>query len=180
MSPNEVEVDGETNLKAENFAIATGRRAGIPPIQGIDGVPYYTNETIFDNLNQKPDRLVIVGAGPIGCELGQVFNRLGVEVTLFEFMPQIMGKEDPDIASFVQKRLETEGVRVLTSTGVNSAQKSDGRINLMATQRDENSGETAITLETDALLIAAGRIPNVEGLDLEAAGVDYERVRDSG
>ena len=91
-----------------------------------------------------------------------------------------MGKEDPDVASFVQKRLETEGVRVLTSTGVNSAQKSDGRINLMATQRDENSGETAITLETDALLIAAGRIPNVEGLDLEAAGVDYERVRDSG
>jgi pyruvate/2-oxoglutarate dehydrogenase complex dihydrolipoamide dehydrogenase (E3) component len=84
-------------------------------------VPYFTNETIFDNLNEKPESIVIVGAGPIGCELGQVFNRLGVRTTLVEFLPQIMGKEDDDVASFVQTRLESEGVNVITNTGIQLA-----------------------------------------------------------
>lgn len=175
LSANEVEVDGDTVLRARNFVIATGRRAGIPPIEGIDSVPYFTNETIFDTLNERPDRLVIVGAGPIGCELGQVFGRLGVEVTLVEFMPQIMGKEDGDVASFVQKKLEGEGVRVLTNTGVKRAEQRDGAIHLEASQRGAEGEETTISLATDALLIAAGRIPNVEDLNLEAAGVTYER-----
>lgn len=175
ISPNEVEIDGEIMLRSKNFVIATGRRAGIPPIEGIDDVPYFTNETIFDTLNEKPDRLVVVGAGPIGCELGQVFSRLGVKVTLVEFMPQIMGKEDADVATFVQKQLEGEGVGVLTNTGVKRAELRDGTIHLEASQRVADGEEKTITLDTDALLIAAGRIPNVEDLNLEAAGVTYER-----
>ncbi len=175
LSPNEVEIDGHTVLRSKHFVIATGRRAGIPPIEGIENVPYFTNETIFDNLNEKPERLVVVGAGPIGCELGQVFNRLGVEVTLVEFMPQIMGKEDIDVARFVQDQLETEGVRVLTNTSLKTAERRNGSIHLEASQRTGDDGETPITLDTDAVLIAAGRIPNVEDLNLEAAGVAYER-----
>lgn len=171
-SPHEVDVDG-TSLRGRHFVIATGRRAGIPPIDGIEDVPYYTNETIFDELNEKPRRLVIVGAGPIGCELGQVFGRLGVQTTLVEFAPQIMGKEDPDVATFVQDRLESEGVEILTRTAVQAARMRDGEIALEAERKPEDGEPEKLSLTADALLIAAGRVPNVEGLDLEAAGVDY-------
>jgi pyruvate/2-oxoglutarate dehydrogenase complex dihydrolipoamide dehydrogenase (E3) component len=173
-SPNEVEVNGQI-LRAKHFVIASGRRAGIPPIKGIDDVPYHTNETIFDNLKKKPKSIVIVGAGPVGCELGQVFNRLGVETTLVEFLPQIMGKEDADVVSFVQSRLESEGLRVMTDTGIQLAEKRDGCIYLEAGQKDNGGGSKTVSLSADVLLIAAGRVPNVEGLNLEAAGVDHTK-----
>ena len=173
-SPYEVEVEG-TILQAKRFVIASGRRAGIPPISGIENVPYFTNETIFDQLNEKPESIIIVGAGPIGCELGQVFNRLGVRTTLVEFLPQIMGKEDEDVASFVQARLESEGVSVMTSTGIQLAEMRNGEIYLEASQKDDSGASTTISLSAKVLLIAAGRVPNVEGLDLEAAGVSYTK-----
>ena len=137
--PEEVEIDG-TVLKAKRFVIVPGRRAGIPPINGIENVPYFTNETIFDDLNEKPDRIAIGGAGPIGCELGQVFGRLGVQTTLVEFLPQLMGKEDQDVARFVQSRLEDEGVQVLTGTGIQLAEMRNGEVYLEA-ERKGQSGE---------------------------------------
>lgn len=171
VSPNEVEVDGQ-RLHARRFVIATGRRAGIPPISGIEDVPYFTNETIFDTLDDRPDRLVIIGGGPIGCELGQVFNRLGVETTIVEFLPQIMGKEDEDVATFVQKRLEGEGVRVMTNTGIQMAEMQDGSIRLVGERKERGKTED-VSISTDTLLIAAGRVPNVEGMNLDAAGVEH-------
>src|SRR6059036_4109906 len=83
VSPYEVEVNGQ-KLRAKNFVIATGSRALIPKIEGIDKVPYFTNETIFDELREKPESMIVLGGGPIGCELGQTFSRLGVKVTIVQ------------------------------------------------------------------------------------------------
>ena len=173
-SPYEIDVDG-TVLRARHFVIASGRRAGIPPIRGIEDVPYFTNETIFDELNDKPESIVIIGGGPIGCELGQVFNRLGVRTTLVEFFPQIMGKEDSDVAEFVQACLEAEGVTVLTDTGIQLAEIRNGEIYLEGERKKEGGETETVSLTSEILLIAAGRVPNVEGLNLEAAGVDYTK-----
>jgi pyruvate/2-oxoglutarate dehydrogenase complex dihydrolipoamide dehydrogenase (E3) component len=174
ISPNEIDVDG-VRLRAKRFVVATGRRAGVPPIDGIEDIPYYTNETIFDGLKEKPESIVIVGAGPIGCELGQVFNRLGVKTTLVEFLPQIMGKEDVDVATFVQQRLESEGVTVLTGTSIRRAEMRSGEICLEADQKGSGDPASTMSLSPSVVLIAAGRIPNVEGLNLEAAGVEFTR-----
>jgi pyruvate/2-oxoglutarate dehydrogenase complex dihydrolipoamide dehydrogenase (E3) component len=93
VSPYEVLVDSQ-KLRAKNFVIAAGTRAGIPPIEGIRGVPFLTNETIFDELRKKPDSMIVLGGGPIGCELSQAMSRLGVKVTIIEVLEQILPKED--------------------------------------------------------------------------------------
>ncbi|MDP6038431.1 MAG: mercuric reductase [Candidatus Latescibacteria bacterium] len=172
ISPHEIDVDG-TRLKAKHFVIATGRRAGIPPIEGIEDVPYYTNETFFDNLNEKPNRLIVIGGGPIGCELGQTMHRFGVDVTMVEFMPQIFGKEDANVAGFMRERLEKEGLHILTSTGAKKAEYINNEIHLTVGPASGEGDDEII--KADALLIAAGRIPNVETLNLEAAGVKHDR-----
>src|SRR5437867_4157616 len=84
VSPYEIQVDGQ-KLRAKNFVIATGSRATIPKIEGIDEVPYFTNETIFDELKEKPESMIVLGGGPIGCELGQTLSRLGVSITIIEY-----------------------------------------------------------------------------------------------
>ncbi len=94
VSPNELEVGGK-KLRAKHFVIATGSRAVVPPVIGASHVPYFTNETIFDQLHEKPERLIIIGGGPIGCELGQMFSRLGVKVTLVNKGKRLLAKEDP-------------------------------------------------------------------------------------
>src|SRR5260370_28692430 len=93
-------------LRAKNFVIATGSRAVIPKIEGIDMVPYFTNETIFDELKEKPESMIVLRGGPIGCELGQALSRLGVKITIVEYVPQILGPEDVDVAQFMQQRFE--------------------------------------------------------------------------
>src|SRR6266704_5073597 len=102
VSPHEVEVNGQ-KLRAKNFVVATGSRAVIPKIEGIDAVTYFTNETIFDELKEKPETIVVLGGGPIGCELGQALSRLGVKVTIVEYGSQILAPEDVDVAEFMQK-----------------------------------------------------------------------------
>lgn len=174
LSPTEVQVRG-TVLRGRHIVIATGRRAGIPPIQGIDDVLVYTNETFFDKLEKKPRDLVVIGGGPIGCELGQTMNRLGVRTTIVEFLPQIMAKEDPEVAAYVQHRLEEEGVRVLTGTAGKKIGSSNDRIVLEGVRRSPSGSEEVVEVEAEAVLVAAGRIPNVESLDLEAAGVRYSK-----
>ncbi|MEP6993288.1 MAG: FAD-dependent oxidoreductase, partial [Acidobacteriota bacterium] len=121
LSPREVRVGSQT-LRATNFVIAAGSRAAVPEIAGLDKIRYYTNETIFDELEEKPKHLAVLGGGPIGCELGQVFARLGVRVTILQRASRILEKEDPDAASLLTSRLEGEGVTILTGVEVQAAE----------------------------------------------------------
>jgi len=169
VSPHEVAV-GAVVLKGRNVVIATGSRPAIPPVEGLNKVPYYTNETVFDELRTKPRRLCVLGGGPVGCELAQVFARLGTAVTILQRAPQILEKEDPDAAGLVRRRLEAEGVRVFTGVEAKSvASLADGTSRLSIEAGDEKKR----TVDCDALLVATGRAPNTEHLDLEKAGVAY-------
>lgn len=165
VSPHELAVGGQ-KLRARHFVIATGSRAVVPPVIGASQVPYFTNETIFDRLEEKPEHLLVMGGGPIGCELGQMFSRLGVKVTIVNKGKRLLGKEDPEVSAFVRERLEAEGIGVLTEIDLESAEEKNGRITLQA------GGEK---ISGDTLLLAAGRQPNVENLNLPAAGVAFTR-----
>jgi pyruvate/2-oxoglutarate dehydrogenase complex dihydrolipoamide dehydrogenase (E3) component len=163
VSPHEIEVNRQT-LRAKNFVIATGSRATIPKIEGLDQVPYFTNETIFDELKEKPEGMIILGGGPIGCELGQAFQRLGVKITIVQNRDQLLPPEDPDVAEFIQKRFIAEGIDVRLNTTTKRAALENGKVVLQM-----NEGE----VKGDVLLVAAGRTPNIEDLNLAAADVKY-------
>src|SRR5437867_3133700 len=111
VSPHQVEVNGQ-RLRAKNFVIATGSSAVIPKIEGIDSVPYFTNETIFDGLKEKPESMIVLGGGPIGCELGQALSRLGVEIDIVQRGTDLLPREDRDVAEFMQTRFTADGIRV--------------------------------------------------------------------
>ncbi|CAN5706910.1 mercuric reductase [soil metagenome] len=163
-SPHEVEVDGR-RLRARNFVIATGSRAAIPQIEGLETVPYFTNETVFDELHQKPARMIVLGGGPIGCELGQAFSRLGVKITVLQSGDQLLPPEDSDVGEFMQQQLVAEGIDVRLNAETKRVRQENGR-----TVATLDSGEVS----ADVLLIAAGRTPNLGSLHLEAAGVKYD------
>src|SRR6184192_1644222 len=124
VSPHEVKVNGQ-KLHAENFVIATGSRAVIPKMKGIDAVPYFTNETIFDELKEKPQSMIVLGGGPIGCELAQTFQRLGVQVTIIQRDDQLLPREDRDVAEFLEHRLINEGVRMIKNADAHSVATTD-------------------------------------------------------
>jgi len=160
-----VEVDG-TPLRFNRAVIATGARAAVPPIEGLAEAGYHTNETIF-NLTEQPRRLAVIGGGPIGCELAQTFARLGTEVTIVEIGDQFLSREDPDAAAILKAALERDGVRVRLSTRVERVEVgADGKVLHLP------GGDV---VAVDAILVGAGRAPNVEGLGLDAAGVEYGR-----
>jgi len=163
LSPSELTV-GKQTLRARHFVIAAGSRAAIPPAIGASRVSYFTNETIFDELKEKPESLLIIGGGPIGCELAQMFARLGVKVTLLQRGPRLLKKEDPAVSEFVQATLEAEGVRILTRFEVEEAKETAGAVKLRGAGQSV-SGST--------LLVAAGRQPNVENLNLRKANVSF-------
>lgn len=160
---------GETDLKFKKAVICTGARAAAPPINGLDGVDYLTNESVF-SLTELPRRMGIVGAGPIGCELAQTFARFGAEVFLVESEHGILPREDPDAAAIVQKQLIADGVKLLCC-GRNLQVSRDGD----RTRISVNSHETQYDEPVDALLVAVGRAPNVEGMGLETVGVEYDK-----
>ena len=166
LSPHEVEVDG-VKLRARHFVIAPGTRAARPPIPGLEEVRAFTNETIFDELKEKPARLLVLGGGPIGCELAQVFARFGVQVTLVQRGRRLLPKEDGDAGDLLRQTLESEGVSVLLDAEVQGVQ-SRGERSGVATIR---VGETTREVEFDAVLLAAGRAPNIDTLALDKAGV---------
>jgi pyruvate/2-oxoglutarate dehydrogenase complex dihydrolipoamide dehydrogenase (E3) component len=165
VSPQELEVDGQ-KLRAKNFVIATGSRATIPKIEGIESVPYFTNETIFDELKEKPDKLIVLGGGPIGCELGQTFSRFGVKVTIVQRGTQLLPREDVDVAEFMQNRFTAEGIRFHLKAPAKRVSMRDGKIALEFVDTER--------ITADAMLIATGRTPNLRALNLKAAGVDYD------
>ncbi|NLT70451.1 MAG: mercuric reductase [Verrucomicrobiaceae bacterium] len=164
-----VVVDGQ-KLHFKKAVIATGARAAAPPIPGLDEVDYLTNETLF-SLTELPPRLGIIGAGPIGCEMAQTFARLGSKVHLVESMPGIMGREDRHAADLVANQMKKDGVEILCcGKELKVAKNADGSIRL--TVESEGRG---YDLSVDKLLVAVGRAPNIEGLDLEKAGVDSHK-----
>jgi pyruvate/2-oxoglutarate dehydrogenase complex dihydrolipoamide dehydrogenase (E3) component len=184
LSPGEIQV-GDEILRSKNFVIATGSRATIPNIAGIETVKFFTNETIFDELDAKPESMIILGGGPIGCELAQTFCRLGVRVTILQRGDQLLPKEDRDVAHFLERCLAGEGVRIVKNTDVRAAAASDaGKVALQLLDRkprndqgsqsiSESDRPAEVTFFADALLIAVGRTPNLQSLDLKAAGVEF-------
>ena len=163
--PGEV-VAGDTRIKAKRFVIATGSSAAVPPIPGLDQVPFLTNETVFD-LAERPNHLIVIGGGPIGAELAQAQRRLGARVSLLE-MFTVLGKDDPEVTAFARKRLVEDGIEIHEGIAIKEvAPQGNG----VAVTIEEN-GETK-QLVGSHLLVAAGRKANVGGLNLEVAGVAY-------
>jgi pyruvate/2-oxoglutarate dehydrogenase complex dihydrolipoamide dehydrogenase (E3) component len=158
-------------LTARAFVISTGSRPAIPVIAGLEEVGYITNEQVFE-IKTRPDSLAIIGGGPIGCELGQTFSRLGSQVTIIASRDSLLPKEEPEAALVVEKQFESEGIRVIKNTRVDKVKLIDGK-------KCISSGDTQSVMPpayrflatVDQILIAAGRQPNVESLNLEAAGV---------
>jgi pyruvate/2-oxoglutarate dehydrogenase complex dihydrolipoamide dehydrogenase (E3) component len=173
VSPHEIIVDGQ-RLCGKNFLIAAGTRPGIPPIEGLQDVPFFTNETIFDELRKRPESMIVLGGGPIGCELSQAMSRLGVKVTIVEVLEQILPKEDRDVADWMERLLETEGIRVLHSSQATRVSMHDGQVQFDLVRRPR-SGHESEPIQTVAatLLVSTGRVPNLEKLNLEAAGVKF-------
>jgi len=168
LNGNTLEVEGKT-LKFKKAVIATGARAARPGIPGIEEAGYLTNETVF-SLTDRPRRLGVIGGGPIGCEMAQAFQRLGCEVTLLHRGSHILNKEDPDAADIVQKVFEKEGIQLVVGAEIRRVERSpDGKIIHFVR---EGRAETVVV---DEILVGAGRAPNVESLNLEAAGVAYNR-----
>jgi pyruvate/2-oxoglutarate dehydrogenase complex dihydrolipoamide dehydrogenase (E3) component len=164
-------VDGR-RLTARHFVIATGSRPAVPPIPGLETTPFLTNETIFD-LRENVPHLLVVGSGPVGCEMAQAFRRLGSAVTVVDIAPSILPREDRDLAAIVQHRLVDEGVRYHLKAQVVDVAGSKGEVRMTLRGAD---GSTQ-TLVASHLLLAAGRRANVEGLGLDAAGVAVEQGR---
>ena len=161
-----IEVEG-TRLNFKRAVIATGARAAAPPIPGLDSVEYLTNETLF-SLTELPRRLGVIGAGPVGCEMAQSFAQFGAEVFLVESERGILPREDRDAAEIVQRRMMRDGVRRLGSGG-NLVIRSNGGIRLAVESPGAGYDESV-----DQLLVAVGRTPNIENLNLESVGVAYQ------
>lgn len=159
---------GATSLRFSRAVIATGARAIELPIPGLGDAGYLTNETLF-NLTDRPRRLGVIGAGPIGCEMAQAFGRLGVEVVVVHADDHILPREDADAAAIVQARLDREGVRVLHRSKIDRVERrGDEKVLHVA------SAGGAEEVVVDEILLGVGRAPNVEGLGLEAAGVAFD------
>ncbi|MBM3541432.1 MAG: dihydrolipoamide dehydrogenase [Alphaproteobacteria bacterium] len=163
--PDEAEA-GEWRIRARRFVVATGSSAFVPPIPGLDRVPYLTNESVFD-LTQCPGHLIVVGGGPIGCELAQAHRRLGARVSVVE-LATLMPKDDPELVAIVRARLKAEGVEIHEGVKVlGVAPRGTG----VAVTAEANG--IAREIEGTHLLLAVGRRANVKGLGLEAAGVAF-------
>lgn len=160
---------GEQILRFKRAVIATGGRPAAPPVPGLDAVPYLTNENIFD-LSALPKRLLVIGAGPVGCELAQAFARFGSAVTVVDRSPQILPREDAEAAAVVRRRMVHDGVHFELGVRLERVEPRDGRV-MVHCQREGTSGEEGVRLSGDTLLVAAGRAPNVEELDLHVAGI---------
>ena len=172
-SPSELSVNGEL-VRSRHYCIATGSSAIVPDLPGLDEVPHYTNETIFTELRELPRRLLVLGGGAIGLELGQAFARLGANVTLVEATPRILPGEDAELAGALHLTLANEGVDILTSTRATSF-ALEGERRCVYLEGGGRAGEQPRQL--DAVLIAVGKRPNVQRIGLDEAGVQHDARR---
>lgn len=166
ISPDTVEVDGK-KLNFKRAVIATGSRAAVPNIPGLKEAGFLTNETIFQ-LALLPKRLLILGAGPIGSEMAQAFQRLGSQVTVVHRDGHILHREDADAAEIVQKKFLSEGIHLIFNANTTEVRERNG-VKVLTIEQSGIKSE----IECDAILVSAGRTPVTEGLRLEAAGVQY-------
>jgi len=165
LNPYTLQVQGK-EYTARNIIIATGARPLVPPIPGVDQVKPLTSDTIW-KIRKLPSRLVVVGGGPIGCELAQAFARFGSQVTLLEGMNHLLLKEDPEVSDFIRQRFEAEGIRVLTGHMVEAFERQRGQKVVTCDCEGEK-----ITISCDEILMALGRKANVTGFGLEELGVE--------
>jgi len=151
------------DLTARAFVISTGSRPKVPPIEGIEEAGFLTNEQVF-SLKERPESLAVIGAGPIGCELGQAFHRLGSQVTMISSRDHILPKEDPEAALVVEQQLEADGINLIRGKRAQKVEVIDGKKHLWV-------GDEKVVV--NEILVSSGRVPNVNSLNLEAAGVQY-------
>jgi pyruvate/2-oxoglutarate dehydrogenase complex dihydrolipoamide dehydrogenase (E3) component len=164
-SPDIVEAGGK-RIQARRYVVATGSRAALPPIPGLKDVRYLTNENVFE-LTELPRHLIVIGGGPIGIEMAQAFRRLGSAVTVVEKFG-ILAKDEPEAVEVIRRKLHEEGITLLESTGMERVEhNSDGiRVTL------DSEAASAQSITGSHILVAAGRLPNVEGLNLSAAEIE--------
>ena len=168
--PDSVEVEGKT-LRFKKAVIATGARAVMPSVEGLEKAGFLTNETVF-SLTERPERLAVIGAGPLGCELAQAFRRLGSSVCLIHKYPHILNREDPEAAEIIQKVFLREGMDLWLESEPVSVEVRDGTKVIKV-----KKGGEMVEHPVDEILMGAGRAPNVEGLGLESAGVKFDLRR---
>lgn len=156
---------GGAMVNAKHIVIATGSTPFVPPIDGVDATPYFTNETIFENRT-RPEHLIVIGGGPIGVEMAQAHRRLGAKVTIIEGADTILGKDDPELVSVVRRQLEDDGVDVLEGATVEKIRGAEGAVTV------EAGGKT---INGSHILMAVGRKASIDDLNLQAAGVEYDR-----
>jgi pyruvate/2-oxoglutarate dehydrogenase complex dihydrolipoamide dehydrogenase (E3) component len=165
-SDRAIEVEGNT-LRFKKAVIATGARATRPNIPGLEAAGYLTNETVF-SLVDRPRRLAVIGGGPIGCELAQAFQRLGCEVTLLHQGAHLLHKEDAEAAEIIQQTFIREGIRLVLNCQIQQVEKTgDGKVIHLTEQGQIKA------IAVDEILVGAGRSPNIEGLNLEGIGVQF-------
>jgi len=159
---------GDQTLEYAKAVIATGARASAPPIPGLEDAGYLTNETVF-SLTELPPRMVVIGAGPIGCELAQSFARFGSQVVLLEATEGILPREDPDAAARIDSALKTDGVKIVCG-GKAANVRVEGEEKIIEAECHGEQHE----IRCDAILVGVGRAPNVQGMGLESVGVEYD------
>ncbi len=169
-SPYEVEVNGKT-LVTRNIIVAAGARPFVPPIPGVEDVGYYTSDTLWE-MRELPERLVVLGGGPIGSELTQCFARFGSRVTQVEMLPRILVKEDPEISEMVMKRFVEEGIDVRVNHKAKEFRIEDGKKILIC----EHDGDD-VRIEFDDLLVAVGRAANTSDYGLDTLGIGLTKAR---
>ncbi len=167
-SATELVLNGEI-FTSRNTLIATGSRPVMPRVEGLEEVGYLTNESVFDLMN-LPSSIVIVGGGPVGVELSQAFERLGAKVTIIQEQERILTREDPEVSEAVARVLSSEGIDIVTNARFVKAGRSGNKKVVTATQ-----GAQLLNFEADEIVLAVGRQPNIEGLNLEAASIKYDK-----
>lgn len=175
LNKNEIEVSLKNSeekkvMKAKRFCVSTGSRPFTPPIEGLHETGFITNEEVF-HLKVLPKRLIVLGGGAIGLELGQSFSRFGSKVTILEMADRILIKEDEEVSALMEKLLKAEGLEILTKTKAVKVHKAVNGAKVVTVESNSKTFE----IEGDEILAAVGRQPNIDGLELEKAGVESDK-----
>lgn len=168
INKNTLIVNGE-EIRAKKIFISTGSSPMVPPIEGLKDIRYLTNEDFFI-AEKLPDSIIVLGGGAIGVELSQAMNRLGVKVSLVEMMDTILNREEPNLVDMLERKLKTEGINIYTSYRAEKVSEENGKVSLSVVK----DGSVDV-IKADKILVCLGRVPNINGLDLERANVKYNK-----
>jgi pyruvate/2-oxoglutarate dehydrogenase complex dihydrolipoamide dehydrogenase (E3) component len=173
LSAHQLELTGldgtKKSINARRYCISTGSHPALPPVEGLNETGFITNEEVFQ-LKRLPETLIVLGGGPVGLELGQSFARFGSEVTVVEMDKRLVPKEDEEVSAAIEEIMRAEGLKILLNHKAVQAATADGK-KLLTVEQDGKQRE----IQGDEILVATGRRPNIEGLNLEAAGVKYDK-----